>query len=212
MNDLRLYAKVDDVRFVDADTGETVDRIVVPLDTVSEDLADTRAVISVSGGAAVVTSMEPAGDPVFRAMPNAGIEVALRDAFRSIAALGMGGGFYSDAEGRRIQAEHLILYPPTMHEMRPPALKDEGRTRRLIAAACAVIAMTVVLVASGMADPFVLLLVPGVTMWAWTIRREMRNRALVISVAPSYNEHVRRADRQSRSIAAAASRARGLTN
>ena len=214
--DMRRYGAAAEPVMLD-ENGARVECVVMAMGEESPDLAGTTALLRIADDVMIVENLEPAGDPAFRAMVNERIEHHLGELCRRVAAAEWDGGFV-DATGQRLRAVNVMAYPSVMREWHggPRASADmsgfDERARMLVAAAAFAVVMTVGLVAFDLAHPFVLVLVPGVALWAWTMVRDGRGRAGVTSGASTYAEHVRRAKAQAASITTAAIRARGLSN
>lgn len=214
---MMTYRDVSEPRLMDADSGLQIDSVAIPLGGVSADLDGTHAVLTVSDGVVVVDSLVPHGAAAFKATPNAMIEDVVRQALRAMVALGSGRQPLVDGDNRRVTVDKVLLYPDVMHDIEIP--RDGWREARdslrrngiIVKAVAAAIIAAIILVYLGFADPTVLILIPGLILWCWSLMLASRTQTLIMEGAPSYKEHVRRARMQSRSIAMAASRARGLT-
>ena len=214
--DMRRYGLAAEPVMLD-EHGGPVDCVLMAMGEESPDLAGTTALLRIRDDVMVVENLEPAGDPAFRAMVNERIEHHLGQLCRRIAAAGSDEGFV-DARGRRHLCSNIMAYPSGMREWHASPRADgdmsglEERGRVLVAAAAMAIVLTIGLVAMDLAHPFVLVLVPGVALWAWTMMRHARDGAGMASGASTYAEHVRRAKAQAASITTAAIRARGFSN
>lgn len=202
-----------DPRIVEGFGRETVDSIKLPLGPVCSDLEGTEVEVRIEDGAMVVASLHPSGDPLFKAMPNACIEERVRMALTRFAK-STAADPATDALGGAVHAEGCILYPPHMDDMPRPVERRTGAMigeGNLAALGVAVVLGTLLLVATGMVHPLVLMLVPGVGIGAWALFQARGRETASVTSLPGYEQHLRRGRAQAISISRAASRARGLS-
>ena len=194
------------------DAWKPVETVRMRLGEFNDELDGGEVEFRVEDGGLVVSALEPEGDPVFRAMPNAGIEHHVRLALRALL-MATADRPVVDAEGRRVHAENCMLYPEHMEEApsRRPTELHESRVRTLAGAGVGAAVVTLFLIAAGLAHPLVALLIPGVGIGAWSLLQATRPAEAGVTALPDYPSHLRRGRAQGRSISSAANRARGLS-
>lgn len=211
--DVGSGAPAEQPRLVGGPARTRMEAVHLDLGEYNDDLQETRAEVAVDEGALIVRALHPEGDPRFRAMPNEGIEQHVRLAMRALVSSSAIDPI-ADADGCKVHAEGCIVYPAYMDDLPSGPPKRDGilsHGANLATFGVAAVLGALMLVAAGMADPLVLLLVPGVGMGALALVQARRRGTATMTSAPGYEQHLRRGRAQAMSISRAANRARGLS-